>query len=147
MEMAVPIVRVLAHELGEDRNTRDGIQGNTRFLDVQAGRDVDVEGRGLGRLWHIGLTSCEGRQGCICAVEREGARVVDWNVDLDRIIEAGLQSGARLASRIPNECIYVTHLYSLNFLRSNSSFLPGIFTHKLPWRHIELMPSISNRTL
>lgn len=65
---------------------------------MQTWRDVDVGGLRLRRFWHVGLASCKGRQRCVCAVEGKGARIVDWDVDFDRIIEAGLQSGAKSAS-------------------------------------------------
>lgn len=91
MEMAVPIVRILAHELGQDGDTGESIQGYARLLDVQARRDIDVEGLRLRWLGYIGLASGEGGKRSICTVEGERASDMNWNVDIDHIVEARLE--------------------------------------------------------
>ena len=92
VQMPVPIVWVLAHELGQHGDTRNGVEWDARFLDVQAGRDIDVEGLGLRGLGDVCFAGREGLVGSVGAVKGKGASVVDGNVDLDRVIEAGIQS-------------------------------------------------------
>ncbi len=92
VQMALPVARVLAHELGQNRYTRNSVEWHAALLDMQGRRDIDVEGLSASRLWRLDLAGGEGRKRCVGAVKGEGARIVDWHIDLDHVIEARLES-------------------------------------------------------
>ena len=95
--MSFPVVWILAHELGKNGNTRDGIERYAGLLNVQARADIDVVSIRLGRLRHIRLASSKGWQWSISAVEGEGPSGMDRNVDLDCVVEARRESDSVLS--------------------------------------------------
>ena len=123
--MAVPIGRILAHELGQHRDTREGVQWDTRLLNVQARRDIDGERLGLRGLGYAGLTGGESRKRRVCAVESESASDMDWNVDLDHIIEARLESVQRSAQGSLPACPRRNSLVLFEFLPIELLVLAG----------------------
>ena len=147
VQVTLPVFRVLAHELGQDRDDRDCVQRYLRLATVEVGGDVNVVGLGAGGFGLLGWSSGELGQRSVGGVKLKGTRLIHRTINLDDIVEVGLKP-ERVVSilvRIGLEPL-ATDLYSLKCLRSNFSPLPGRFTQRLPLRQMELVPSISKRT-
>lgn len=90
--MFIPIHGVLPHELGDDREDRESIERQVVASESQSWRDIYVMNRGLCWLWSGHRFNRKVRKRGERGIIREGAGVGYRDIDLNVLVEIGLQS-------------------------------------------------------
>ena len=153
VQMALPIGRVLAHELADDREDGEGGQGERPPVEPELGCHIYVVyGCLLQRLVLGGAgfkLFCKIGQLGVGGVESVSASMVDGDGDFDCSIEVWGEPVVVSSRRTlkPSSTYSGTYLNSRNLSRRNSWPSSGMLTQRLPWRQMDEVPSIANRTV
>ncbi len=85
--MSLPVFGILSHELRDDGEDGQSINGKNSINDGEFWRNVKVEGLGSRRLGRYSFGRGEIWQRCVGRVESKGPGIVDGNVDVQGLIE------------------------------------------------------------
>ena len=90
--MLLPIVGIFAHELGDDREDRQGIERYILLLESQFGSNVNVVGRSPRGLRGGNFRGVEGWKRRISGIEGECTSQCNWYIDIECAVKVWVES-------------------------------------------------------
>ena len=88
--MPFPVLRVLSHELGDDGEDGQRVNGQDSTIDRESRLDIDVKRFGLRWLWRGSSSRREVWQRSVGGVKGECPSEVDGDIDMECLIEVGM---------------------------------------------------------